>query len=182
MIQPAGGADREQRVNKTGKVSPCFRARRGHPRLAVGTARAQFGMNICMSDPFTASWKDDTLRSHLALGSDKCVSYLPIRTVEVHLKLSLPEYLAMIEKAGHRGLVLGPDCCRVNSGAVYAFSERDLEALLHANRDLLARGGWPDKPEAFVRRVAAEWVEEGEVQDVIRRAFGDDTNASHPEG
>lgn len=126
-----------------------------------------------MSDFDAARWKADTLRLHLVLGRDKCVSYLPIRTVEVHLALSVPDYLALIEQAGHRGLVLGPDCCRINSGAVYAFSERDLEALLESKRDVLTRSGWPATPEAFVRRLAAEWVEEGDVQGVIRLAFGD---------
>lgn len=103
-----------------------------------------------MQDDDHARWRADTLRSHLALGREKCVSYLPIRTVEVHLALSVPQYLALIVQAGHRGLVLGPDCCRVSSGAVYAFGETDLEALLEANRDRLTRCGWPATPEAFV--------------------------------
>jgi len=92
----------------------------------------------------------------------------------------VPEYLAMIESSGHRGVVLGPDHCRIASGAVYAFSERDLDTLLQSNRDVLLHCGWPVTPEAFVRRVAAEWIEEGELLDVIRRAFGDaDRRGSH---
>jgi len=131
-----------------------------------------------MTGSFTRQWKAETLEFHLTLGREKSVSYLPIGTVEKHLGLSTSEYLALIEKSGHRGVALGPDLCRIANGAVYAFSETDLDALLRSSRDILLRCGWPVTPEAFVRRVAAEWVEEGELLGVIRQAFGDPDRGS----
>lgn len=48
----------------------------------------------------------DILNAHRRLGPHKPVSYLPIRTIESVLGLSVGEYQAMIEQAGLRCLVI----------------------------------------------------------------------------
>ena len=67
----------------------------------------------------------EMLERHLNVGPKKAVSYLPIRTIEKVIGISINEYVALIEDAGNRSAVfLAADCC-INSGAIYAYSPTD---------------------------------------------------------
>jgi len=84
------------------------------------------------------------------------------------------EYISMIERAGHKAIVLGMDECCISSGAVYAYSAKDLTEILNSSVPLLREHGWPANPAGFVRKVAAEWLDKDHpMLPVIRRAFGD---------
>jgi hypothetical protein len=135
-----------------------------------------------MSKETTAFLAEDTrqlLDSHLKVGPDKPVSYLPIRTVERVIGITIPTYVSMIENDGNNYSVLYPERCCINSGAIYVYSYEDLELLLKANEPLLSVHGWPTTPVEFINRIAAEWLdEESPIMPVIRKAFGDADSGS----
>ena len=82
---------------------------------------------------FSPEDRKQILESHLDIGQQKPVSYLPINTIENVLSLSINEYVAMVEEKGHRAIVLGPGECCIKSGAVYAYDCRALGDILHDN-------------------------------------------------
>jgi hypothetical protein len=114
------------------------------------------------------------LNDHLRLGRNKPVSYLPIRTVESVLGLSVGEYLTFIEQAGFHCVILpaGESC--IESGSVHAYSAPALADLLIGHAAVLSQHDWPTSPELFVRRIGARWLESGHpVLPVVQMAFGD---------
>jgi hypothetical protein len=122
-----------------------------------------------MCDPIA-----DILKAHRRLGPHKPVSYLLIGTIESVLGLSVGEYQAMVEQAGLRCLVIpaGEGC--IASGSVHAYSEFALAQVLNAHATALTEQGWPASSEAFVRRIAVEWLEDSHpVLPIVRIAFGD---------
>jgi hypothetical protein len=114
------------------------------------------------------------LNPHWRLGPHKPVSYLPVRTIESVLGLSVGEYRAMIEQAGFRCLVVPVNESCIASGSVHAYSELALADVLSAHATALSEHGWPTSSEAFVRRIATEWLEAGHpVLPIVQIAFGD---------
>src|SRR5882672_5140381 len=82
-----------------------------------------------MPDCTTASFRENAkqiLHSHLSLGRRKAVSYLPIKTVEKVIGLTVTEYRSMVEATGNRCSIFGPKDCCIDSGAIYAYSYHDL--------------------------------------------------------
>jgi hypothetical protein len=70
--------------------------------------------------------------------------------------------------------VFGAEDCCISSGAVYAFNCHYLSKILKDNQTILSEHGWPITPVDFIRRIAAEWVdEENPIMPVVRKAFGD---------
>ena len=115
------------------------------------------------------------LDKHLAVGRDKPVSYLPIKTIETVIGITIQVYASLIEKSGNKAAIFGPGDCSINSGAVYAYSCKYLTALLKKNEGVLMDHGWPVTAADFIRRMATEWLdEETPIMPVIRRAFGDE--------
>ena len=113
------------------------------------------------------------LDSHARVGQKKPVSYVPIRTVESVIGISVQEYVLIIESMGNSGIILGAEECCINSGAVYAYSPRHLDQFLKEDEAILAAHGWPTVPLEFIKRIAAEWLEETHpIMPVIRKAFG----------
>jgi hypothetical protein len=114
------------------------------------------------------------LEEHLNLGRHKAVSYLPIKTVEKVAGLSVQAYVSMIERAGRQAIVLGIDECCILSGAVYAYSSKDLMEILANSEPLLRAHGWSTDPERFIRKLAGGWLDTGNaILPVVRKAFGD---------
>jgi hypothetical protein len=110
---------------------------------------------------------------HLRIGPEKSVSYLPIKTVEDVIGITVQDYMSLIERSGNEGIAFGAEECCISSGAVYAFDCHHLSKILKDNQIILSEHGWPATPVDFIRRIAAEWVdEESPVMPVIRRAFG----------
>lgn len=130
-----------------------------------------------MSESKSSSLSEDARRildSHLKVGREKPVSYLPIRTVERVIGISLQEYQSMIENSGSKCAVFGPDECCINSGAVYAYSDKFLFDILNDNQEVLSKHEWPVSPSGFIKRIASEWLgEESPVMPVIKKAFGE---------
>jgi hypothetical protein len=114
------------------------------------------------------------LDSHLNVGREKPVSYLPIRTVEEVLGITVPGYRSMIAKLGNQSSVFSADECCIKSGAVYAYSYSDLGDFLQQNQVILYENGWPAIPADFIRRIASEWLDdENPILSVVRKAFGE---------
>jgi hypothetical protein len=114
------------------------------------------------------------LLEHLKVGPEKPVSYLPIRTVENVLGITLSAYRLLIENQGNRCAVFQPEDCCINSGAIYAYSEPDLVNILRNNHEVLIKHGWPIVPSDFIRRIASEWLgEESPIEPIVRKTFGE---------
>lgn len=114
------------------------------------------------------------LESHLNIGREKPVSYLPLSTIERVIGIKVSEYTGMIEALGNEFLVFASEECCIKSGAVFAYSYRDLENVLRNHRDVLAHNGWSTDPRDFVRRLASEWLDDrNPILSVIKRAFGE---------
>jgi hypothetical protein len=122
-----------------------------------------------MMQDITASLGEDAKRlvgNHLKIGPEK--------TVEKIIGITVKDYMSLIEGSGNDGIVFGAEDCCVNSGAVYAFNCHYLSKILKDNQTILSEHGWPSTPIDFIRRIAAEWVdEESPIMPVIRKAFGD---------
>jgi hypothetical protein len=121
--------------------------------------------------------KKNILKEHLGIGPNKSVSYLPISTIEKVLGLTTTEYEALVTNAGRVALTLSPEECCVKSGAVYAFSTSDLEAILLENVDILLRHSWPVSPSDFIRRMGATWLgSEDPILPIVQKVFGGETS------
>lgn len=83
-----------------------------------------------------------------------------------------------LESRGLKTLVLrGPECA-MRHGALYAYDEQALAALLQQRAGILLANNWPTDPEAFVRKIALEWVpEKTPLFDTIADTFN---NKAHP--
>jgi hypothetical protein len=129
-------------------------------------------MNVASHD--LSAHVSEILESHLKVGPQKPVSYLPINTIENVIGIAIPVYVSMIESSGNKSIVFKSDECCIKSGAVYAYSERDLVDVLNINRERLSDHGWPADVDNFIRRIASEWLDEGSLlMPVVRAAFGD---------
>jgi hypothetical protein len=130
-----------------------------------------------MMEDIRASLGEDAKRlvdNHLRIGPEKPVSYLPIKTVEKVIGITIQDYMSLIERSGNEGIVFGAEDCCISSGAVYAFNCQYLSKILNDNQTILSEHDWPATPVDFIRRIAAEWIdEESPIMPVIRKAFGD---------
>ncbi len=123
--------------------------------------------------PGVLPFEETLLKSRLDVGPRTPVSFLPIDTIENVLGLSVHAYVSMVEGAGHHAIVLGMEDCGIAPGVVYAYSENDLVEILTNSEPLLREQGWPVSPAGFIRKLAAERLDEKHVLlPVIRRAFG----------
>ena len=114
------------------------------------------------------------LDSHLNIEKEKSVSYLPIKTIEGVIGITISAYKFMIENRGNQAVVFSSDECCIKSGAVYAYNRVYLDAVLKENQDVLSRNGWPIVSEDFIKRIASEWLDdESPIMPVVKRAFGE---------
>ena len=114
------------------------------------------------------------LHSHLKIGPEKAVSYLPIRTVERVIGITIEDYEIMIRNSGNQCSVFSAEECCISSGAIFAYSERDLDDVLKEYYILLSMHQWPTNSKGFIKKIASEWLEQGhDIMPVVRRAFGD---------
>ena len=112
------------------------------------------------------------LSDHTRVGPSKPISYLPIRTVEKVLKIDIEEYVRLVSDEGGVCAVFSEADTCIESGAVYAYDQAALATLLWAHSSLLGEHGWSNEPATFVKRLAAEWLDEKHpLMDVIKRAF-----------
>lgn len=114
------------------------------------------------------------LREHLELGAHKPVSYLPIKTVERVLGLSVTEYMDMARVLGHSSLSFLPDQCCIKSGAVYIYSPKELKMALDREAETLSKENFPSAPPEFIAAIAREWfVDDHPIMFIIRKVFGE---------
>ena len=130
-----------------------------------------------MSENKTSSLTEQArsiLDSHLKLGKEKPVSYLPLKTVERVVGITIATYVSMIEELGNQSSIFYPNECCIDSGAAYAYNRKHLEEILKDNEEVLSMNGWPIVPEGFIKRMATEWLDDkSPIMPVIRKAFGD---------
>ena len=70
-------------------------------------------------DDFLQDYKRRTLKEHVTLGQQKAMSYLPLKTIERVLGLTVDEYRREIEQAGNECIVLSEDeTCRSQDGTI----------------------------------------------------------------
>jgi hypothetical protein len=114
------------------------------------------------------------LDSHINVGKEKPASYLPIKTVECVIGISIPAYEAMIESTGNQSSVfLSGECC-IDSGAVYVYNNIYLGKILKDNLNIIIKNNRPATIEEFIRKIASEWFDdESPIMPIIRKAFGE---------
>lgn len=116
----------------------------------------------------------EILERHINVGSAKPVSYLPIETIETFLGMSVDTYSAMIKGKGNRCAVFRAEQCCIRSGAVYAYNPEALDKILLEHSHILSEHDWPAVVDAFIAKIAAEWVDSGSpLMSVIRQSFGE---------
>ncbi|HZT18880.1 MAG TPA: hypothetical protein VFA23_05710 [Dongiaceae bacterium] len=113
------------------------------------------------------------LDTHIHVGPEKAVSYLPLRTVEHVIGITIQVYRSLAKGAGNHSMVFSASDCCIKSGAVYVYDLTSLRKVLRKNRVVLQAHGWPTGPVGFLKRIAREWLDERHpVMPVIREAFG----------
>jgi hypothetical protein len=125
-------------------------------------------------EEFLQGYKRRTLEEHIALTHHKVLSYLPIRTIENLLGLTVEEYQRLALEAGNKCLLFRDDETCIKSGAVYTYRSAELSSLLRHYRELLVRLKWPQTAEDFVKKIASHWYNEDDpIMPVVRAVFGD---------
>jgi len=105
------------------------------------------------------------------------MSYLPIKTIENVLELTVSDYRSKVEQLGNKSVVFSAEESCIESGAVYVYSDAALEAVLKDYADMLEACHWPISTGEFVKKIASEWLkEDAPVMPVIRAAFGDSSD------
>lgn len=123
---------------------------------------------------FLLRHRKQTLDEHLNLGLHKAVSYLPVKTLETVLGVTVNEYCEMIERAGSKAATFSSSESCVKSGAVFAYDRIGLQTILKDHEDLLAALNWPTSSDDFIRKIATTWYDEDDpVMPVIRAVFGE---------
>src|ERR1043165_2597062 len=93
--------------------------------------RTNMADDDCVGDDESLeSYRRQLLAKHINVGRQKAVSYLPLKTVEGMLGLSIDEYRGLIEQAGNKCVVFSSSETCIDSGAVFAYSVVDLNAIL----------------------------------------------------
>ena len=108
---------------------------------------------MVMTEDVTPLLTDDArqiLDSHARVGQHKPVSYLPLRTVELEMGITIQAYISIIERLGNKSRAFDAENCCINSGAIYAYSDTDLLRILQNSQDILVANGWPTNPVDFI--------------------------------
>ncbi|MCX7361924.1 MAG: NUDIX hydrolase [Alphaproteobacteria bacterium] len=117
---------------------------------------------------------EEILSAHIRVGPLKPVSYLPISTIERVLEMHVDDYTNLIAQGGASWKVFSESETCIKSGAVFAYSKVDLAVVLDSHIDLLIEHNWPCGCAAFIRMIAAEWLDDqSPLRRVIAAAFGD---------
>ena len=121
------------------------------------------------------------LKDLALVGPTKAIGYLLMRTVTRILQADLGELIATAEAKGVSAIAFhAKDCC-IRGGALYLYHRPTLTALLNASTHVLSPSNIPSEPDAFVRHIAAHWLEPGHpVRPIIDAAFADEVTAEIP--
>ncbi len=119
-----------------------------------------------------ASYLDDLYR----VGPDKPLGYLPLSTIE-QCGIAASDLQTQLEEQGLKTFMVADKDCRTASGALYAWDEQALQALLTSRADILLAAQWPCEPAKFVQRVIDEVAPSAApLFDLIADAFADKNN------
>jgi hypothetical protein len=109
----------------------------------------------------------------LDLGERKPMGFLPLPYFADYASISLEEAEAEAARRGIQTRRFTQAECGIAGGAVYAWAEAPLCALLGASRAVLEEADWPTNSADFVAKCAVDWVADSHpVRGVIATAFG----------
>lgn len=124
-------------------------------------------------EDFLEEHRRRTLDEHIRVGHQKPISYLPIKTIEKVLRLTISDYRSKVEQLGNKSVVFSAEESCIESGAVYAFNDAGLESVLKDHAILLGAYGWPTSADEFIKIIASQWIDDDSpLMPVIRAAFG----------
>ncbi len=119
----------------------------------------------------------DFLHDLRAVGPEKPLGYLPVNTIVSVCQMPLVQMINELEQKQLVTRLFSEKESRIFSGALYAYDEPSLQALLNRNRGQLVRAHWPFESDLFVERVAKISVSVASpVFDIIADAFADYRN------
>lgn len=116
------------------------------------------------------------LRDIFAVSAAKPVGFVQLGTVKM-TGHPVEEIVRELEAMDLRTLLFDEKHCNSYTGALYAFHEAALQAVLDRHADTLTAAGWPVTAEDFIRHLASHWApEKTPLYDAVADAFGDKTN------
>lgn len=126
-----------------------------------------------VSNRFTWDTVTRSMNDLMAVGTDKLVGYLPLKTLDVYRQD--PEQVR--EELMRRGLTVA-----VHRGHLYAYDRPALATLLQANESIVRSARWPTDPDAFVKNLNRKLAPLGSpLFRLIADAFGDVSPRELPE-
>ena len=121
--------------------------------------------------------KTATLNDLLDISANKPLGYKLINDLKTLSKVDPNNIEEQLKKKGLSTLMLTGSECSMKGGALYAWHEKHLKALLKQHQKTLQAYNWPINTSSFVKRCAIEWADEKTpLFDIIADAFGDKTH------
>lgn len=107
------------------------------------------------------------------VGPTKPLGYLPLQTLRGY-HIDLQQLEATLLARGLSVLRTDPTESHIRSGALYAYHEPSLRALLERSARVLTVAAWPTEPTAFVQAVDTLTApRDTELYELVAEAFGD---------
>lgn len=112
------------------------------------------------------------------VGPQKPLGYLRLSTIQTY---NQEDPLVLLQEARDRGflaIIFEEKESPATGAALYVADTQALEALLEKHKGILEENGWPQEPEAFIRKVNIDWSTPSKTPlfDLIADAFADYTN------
>ncbi len=112
------------------------------------------------------------------LGAHKSIGYLPLDSMRNYFGISVDDEIKIAKEKGLIPLLLNREECSIGlEGALYVYNPIFVKELIKENKAIIEKYRWPTDADAFVRRVAYEWIGKTTSPDlfsVIEKAFGDE--------
>jgi hypothetical protein len=122
--------------------------------------------------------KTASLDDLLHVGADKPVGYKLLNDLKNLSRVDPAVLEQKLKDKGLKTLLVENESCAMRGGALYAWDEAALGALLNKNKPMLNACGWPHEPKAFIEKIATDWArEKTQLFDLIADCFGND---DHP--
>jgi hypothetical protein len=116
------------------------------------------------------------LRDVFTVSAAKPVGFVQLGTVKMTGQ-PVEDIVRELEAMDLRTLVFGEKDCQFYTGALYAFHQEALQAVLDRHAETLVAAGWPATADDFIRHLANHWApEKTPLYDAVADAFGDKTN------
>ena len=122
--------------------------------------------------------REELLNDLFAVGKEKSLGYLPINTLTNICCVKIEEMLDFADKNKLKSLLLSPDECTINSGAIFLYDDEMLSQILFENKKILAKAKVPcSTNETFIRHIANHFVyaeKHPSAYQVVGKTFNDE--------